>query len=326
MRPRIIGLCLVVTFGPWGPLTGPASAAPPPAPKQEVAAQVNGKGITMQDLNDEFLARTRVPFERVQDNPQAVQARKQLLDQMINDELLVQQAERQKLAVPPEEVDQHFKNLQGRFPSEQAFTEALSSRGLTAEELKGDIKRGLLRQQLLNREIIEKVSVSPMDIESHFNAHKEQYAQEEKVHARHILIMVAPDAPPETDKKAKDRAQAVLAKAKKGEDFALLAAQNSEDTTKDRGGDLGYFERGRMVKSFEEAAFKLKVGEISDLVRTQFGYHIIKMEARQEAKSLPFTEVKDQVKQDLTRERARARYEEYIKGLRQKAKINVNLK
>lgn len=326
MRRWIIGLSLMLPLGLWGTVTGPVSAAPPPAPKKEVAAQVNGKAITLQDLNDEFLARTRVPYEKVQTDPQAQEARKQLLDQMINDELLVQQAERQKVAVTPDAVAQQFKEIRGRFPSEEAFKQALTTRGLTADELKADIKNGLLRQQLLNKEILEKVSIGPKEVEGYFTSHKQQYAQEEKVHARHILIKLPPDASPEDDKKAKERAQAVLAKVKKGEEFPLLAGQHSEDNTKDRGGDLGYFSRGKMIKPFEDAAFKLKVGETSDLVRTQFGYHIIKVEARQEAKPLPFDEVKEQVTSDLKREKARARFEDYIKGLRQKAKINVTLK
>lgn len=326
MRRWLIVLSLTLTFGTTVALHRSLSAAPPSAPPQEVAAQVNGKPITYQELNYAFLARTKVPFEGVQDNPQAQQARKEILEEMINEELLAQQAERQKLAVAPEAVDQQVKNIQARFPSEEAFKQALSSSGLTAERLKTQIKKGLLRQQIVNKEVVDKISISPKELETFFNDHQDDYVQEEEVHARHILIVVVPDASPEDDQKAKDRAKAVLAKARKGANFATLAAQHSEGPTKDGGGDLGYFGRGRMAKPFEDAAFKLKVGEISDLVRSQFGYHIIRVEGRKEAKRLSFAEAKDQVKEDLTKEKTIARYDEYIKGLRQKAKVTINLK
>lgn len=140
------------------------------------------------------------------------------------------------------------------------------------------------------------------------------------------MIKVASDASPEDDRKAKKRAKAVLAKAKKGEDFAQLAKQYSEGPSKTREGDLGYLGRGKTVKPFEDAAFKLKVGEISDLVRTQFGYHIIKVEDRQEAKQLSYQEAEDRVKADLTKQKATARYQKFIEGLRKKAKITINLK
>jgi peptidyl-prolyl cis-trans isomerase C len=308
-----------------GSLCSLVSAAPPSA--QDAAAQVNGKKITYQELNGEFLARTRVPFDKVQDDPQAQQARKELLQQLIDGELVLEQAERQKLTVTPQAVDEQVKSIRARFPSDEAFKQALSASGLTAESLKTNIKRGMLRQQILNKEVLEKVSVSPKELETFFNEHKDTYVQEEAVHARHILIKAAADASPEDDRKAKERANVVLAKAKKGEDFSKLAAQYSEDSTKDNGGDLGYFGRGRMVKPFEEAAFALKAGQISDpAVRSQFGYHIIKVEARREAKRLSFAEAKEWVEKDLTREKARVRYGEYVAGLRQKAKITINLK
>jgi peptidyl-prolyl cis-trans isomerase C len=240
---------------------------------------------------------------------------------------VLEQAERQKLTVTPQAIDEQVKGIRARFPSDEAFKQALTASGLTAERLKTNIKKGMLRQQLLNKEVLEKVSVSPKEVETFYNEHKDTYVQEEAVRARHILIKVAPDASPENDQKAKERAQTVLTKAKKGEDFSKLAAQNSEDpTNKDNGGDLGYFGRGRMVKPFEDAAFGLKAGQISDPVRSQFGYHIIKVEDRREAKRLSFAEAKQQVEKDLTREKARVRYGEYVAGLREKAKITVNLK
>jgi peptidyl-prolyl cis-trans isomerase C len=309
-----------------GTLQRPVSAGPASASPQEVAAQVNGKSITYQELNAEFLARTKARFESVQNNPRAQQARKEILDDIINGELLVQEAERQKIRVAPQAIEERFEDIRARFPSEEAFKQYLGASGLTPERLKARIRDELLRQRLITKEILEGVSVSPQELETFFNDHRDDYSQEEEVHVRHILVVVTPDASPEEDQKAKDRAKAVLAKARKGEDFAKLATEYSDGPTKAREGDLGYFGRGQTVKPFEEAAFKLKVGEISDLVRTQFGYHIIKAEGRREAKQLSFTEAKDQVREDLTREKTYTRYQDYLKELRRKSKLTVNLR
>lgn len=325
MRSRLSVLAVSLMFGTMGALLKFALAAPPAPSAKDVAAQVNERSITYQELNTEFRARTRVPFEKVQADPQAQHIRKQVLEQIINEELLLKEAERQKRSVPPADIDKRFKQLQARFPAEEAFSQELKNRGLTAEQLKQNIKRGLMRQQILTKEVFDKVSVSPKELEAFFNKNKNNYVQQEEIHARHILIRVDADASPEDDRKAKDRANAVLVKAKKGKDFGQLAKEHSDGPTKEREGDLGYFGRGQMVKPFAEAAFSLKVGQVSDLVRTKFGYHIIKVEDRREAKRLSYKQAENQVKDDLTKEKVNARYQEYIDGLRKKAKITIHL-
>ncbi|MEA3509028.1 MAG: peptidylprolyl isomerase [candidate division NC10 bacterium] len=321
MRTMFIVLSLALMFGMIGvpPVAGQTPSA------QKVAAQVSGKVITYQDLDDEFRSRSRVPFESVQDDPRAQEARKRLLQQMIAQELLFLEAERKKLTVAPAAVSGRFKDIRARFPSDEAFKQALASSGLTEVKLEKKIKRDLMIEEFVEKEVLEKIVVSPEEVKAFYQEHKDDYAQEEEVHARHILIKVAPGASPEDDGKAKDRAKAVLARAKKGEDFATLAKETSEGPSGARGGDLGYFGRGKMVKPFEEVAFKLKVGEVSDLVRSNFGYHIILVEDRKEAKRPSYDEVKDRVRDDLVREKAAAGTREYIEVLRKQAKITINV-
>ena len=325
MRRWMYALSLALTCGAMVSLLGSASAEPPPSPEQEIAARVNGSIITYQDLDSEFRARTRVSFETVQDDPRAQAARKQLLEHLIDEQLLLAEAEKQKLRVATATVDERFDNIRSRFPSQEAFNQALSSSGITAQKLKANIRQGLLRQQVIDQEVLQKVSVSPEELRSFFDEHKDDYVQEEAVHARHILFRVAADASPEDDQQAKTRAMDVLAKAKKGDDFAKLAQEFSEGPTKDTGGDLGYFSRGKMLKPFEDAAFQLKVGEISDPVRTTFGYHIIKVEDRKEAKRLTYEEAEGLVRERVTEEKAMVAYRQYVTILRSKAKVSVNL-
>ncbi len=144
------------------------------------------------------------------------------------------------------------------------------------------------------------VSVTEKEIESFYEYNNEAYTQPKQVKARHILFTLGEDALKEAEDKVRKVAKEVLAKARQGEDFATLAKKHSEGPTKSKGGDLGYFKRGQMTPSFEEIAFKLKKGEISDLVRTEFGYHIIKVEDIKEAATKSLEEVRDEIVETLT--------------------------
>src|SRR5919108_1065227 len=291
----------------------------------EVAAKVNGTPITTVELNRTFLAHVQVPYSAVQDDPRAKQLLHQILDNLIDRELLLQEAKSSKAAVAPQEIDAELQKLMERFPSKEAFEQALSSQNFTLEAVKKDIQDQILRQQVVKKEILDKVNVNPDQFQPFYEQNKNKYVEEEQVHVRHILFKVPQDTSAADEEKLKKKANDVLKRAKKGEDFAALAKQFSEDGSRESGGDLGFFARGRMVGPFEEAAFALKPGQISDLVRTQFGYHIIKVEERKPGRSLPYEEAKEQVKEDLTREQTFARYQEYMGGLRNKASIEILL-
>ena len=174
----------------------------------------------------------------------------------------------------------------------------------------------VLIQELIKEEILNKSSPSDEEIKKYYERNLSKYKEPEKVKARHILIKVDQNARDEDKKKAEEKAKGILARVKKSEDFAKLAKELSEDTgSKENGGDLGFFARGRMAKDFEEVAFKLKPGEISDLVKTRYGYHIIKTEEKKEEHQKPLDEVKSMIKDSLTRETAQKRLENYTKKL-----------
>jgi len=152
---------------------------------------------------------------------------------------------------------------------------------------------------------LDKVEITDELVQQYYDDHKTAYMQPEQVHARHILFKVAPDAPPQQKEEARKKAEEVLKKVKAGEDFATLAQQYSEDSSAAQGGDLGTFPRGKMVPQFEKAAFALAPGATSEIVRSPFGFHIIKVEAKEEARTQPLEEVRPQVVEAVKREKAR---------------------
>jgi peptidyl-prolyl cis-trans isomerase C len=289
----------------------------------DIAAKVNGVPISTLELNRSFQAQVQVPYSAVQEDPRAKEVLRQILDNLIDRELLLQQANSLKMAVAPQQVDAQMQQLQQRFPSQEAFEQALTAQNFTLDAVKKDVESQLLRQQLVKKEILDKVNVSARDIQSFYDKNKNKYVEEEQVRARHILIRVPQEVTPADDAKLKGKADDALKRANNGEDFAALAKELSDDGSKENGGDLGFFPRGRMVAAFEEAAFALQPGQTSEVVRTQFGYHIVKVEERKAGRSLAFDEARGQVKEDLTREQTYERYQQYVAGLRNKAKVEV---
>jgi peptidyl-prolyl cis-trans isomerase D len=145
-----------------------------------------------------------------------------------------------------------------------------------------------------------EVSITDQRVEYYYEDNKEMFRQEKEVRARHILFKLDQNASEEEEEKVREKAAMVLEKARGGDDFAKLAKEYSEGPTAQKGGDLGYFSAGRMAKPFEVASFKMKKGEISELVRTRFGYHIIKVEDVKEARAKTLEEVRGEIKKTLT--------------------------
>ncbi len=159
------------------------------------------------------------------------------------------------------------------------------------------------------------VSVSDREVERYYEQNMFRYETEDQVGASHILFKTGPD---QDEEEVRKKAEAVLAQAKAGADFAELARQNSEDTSAENGGDLGLFGRGQMVPEFENAAFALQEGEVSDLVRSTYGFHIIKLNSRQTAFVRPLDSVRDEIKNTITQEKARAKMEAAVDSAAEK--------
>ncbi len=181
-----------------------------------------------------------------------------------------------------------------------------------------------LANEYLKREIAEKVTVADFELKAYYDANADEFRTPEMVKARHILVKAG--TADDERKKAREDAELYMKKLKEGEDFAGLAAEVSDDPgSKTRGGDLGYFPRGRMVKPFEDAAFSLKPGEMSEITESQFGFHIIKVEDRKDSKVEAFDSVRERLKQKLLHDHTRTNVAEFIEKAMQDAKTELYL-
>jgi peptidyl-prolyl cis-trans isomerase C len=304
-------------------------AADPAPGNPDKIALVNGKAISYKDFERKLkIFEQQVMRGQPGQLPDGLRerARQQVVHQLISEELLYQESIKQKLKLENGYVDNELKSLKERFGSDMQYQQVLKRMELTEDQLKDQIARQALIRQLVEKEVISKIALSKEDAKEYYQANSDKFRQPERVRAQHILIKVDPGADEQKKSEARKKLEGVKKRVLGGEDFGKLAKEYSEDEySKVRDGDLGYFTRGRMVKSFEDAAFQLAPNEVSGIVETQFGYHLIKVLDHQAAKDPSFEEVEPQVMSILRNETIQRKLDPYILNLRQNAKVETFL-
>ena len=248
------------------------------------------------------------------------QLRQQILEGMIVEQLLDGKVKENNIIVTEEEVLLHLEKAAAQQNlSLSDIKEMMEARGQSFDEAKQRIKKGMAYQKLMEAQWAGKINVTEDDAKKYYSENAKQL---EQVRASHILIKprtADPNADPnEVKATAKAKAENLLKQIKDGADFAELAKTNSDCPSSKQGGDLNFFARGQMAPAFERAAFALKPGQVSDVVETQFGYHIIKVTDR---KNDTFEKAKDDVMKLLTQPKQAEFAEEYINSLKANAKI-----
>jgi peptidyl-prolyl cis-trans isomerase C len=311
------------TAPPAGAVLGPEPAKPVPAQLPEVLARVNGEAVNKAEFDRAITA-----LEARNGGPVPAQQRdrilREVLDQIVSYKLLIQESRARKITVEDSEVDARMKEIQGQFPSEDAFKQMLTSRKTTIEQVRGDVRQDITVQKLIANAIADKVAVKPEQVTDFYAKNPDQFKQPERVRASHILITVPKGADAAAKAAARTKAADILKDVKAGKDFAALAKQHSQDPgSAQNGGDLGFFQQGQMVGPFNDVAFKLTPGQVSDLVETEFGFHIIKVAEKQTARAVPLDEVRPQLEQYLERQNREQQTDAFVDGLKTKGKVEI---
>jgi peptidyl-prolyl cis-trans isomerase C len=255
-------------------------------------ARVNGEAVSRAEFERAVQA-----LESRAGGPVPPEQRDQVLrgvvDQLVGYRLLVQESKTRNVAVPDGDVDARMKEIQGQFPSEDAFKQLLAERKMTIEQVKSDARQDMAISKLIESEISSKIAVKAEQVADFYAKNPDQFKQGESVRASHILIGVPRDADAAAKAQARAKADQILKDVKAGKDFAALAKEHSSDPgSAANGGDLGAFQQGQMVGPFNDAAFSLAPGGISDVVETEFGFHIIKVAEKKPGRTIPLDEVR----------------------------------
>jgi peptidyl-prolyl cis-trans isomerase C len=300
--------------------TPPAPPKPMPAELPDVLAKVNGEAVTKADF-DRLIkniesGRGPIPAERRDE------VYRQALDQLITYTVMKQEADARKVAVPDAELDGRVKEMQGQMTPDQ-FAKALSERKTSAAQLRSDARVEMMLDKMVQGEVASLPDATEAEAKDFYDKNPDKFKQGESVRASHILVLANENADEAAKKAARTNIDGILKRVRSGEDFAKLATEYSDDSSKAQGGDLGFFQKGQMVPAFDQVAFSLKPGEVSDVVTTQFGYHIIKVAERREPQTVPYEQVKPQIVEFLSGQKKRDHVNAFIEQAKKRAKIEV---
>ena len=312
MRPvptRTSPLLLALALGALGALG--CNKPPREEPDANVVATVNGEVLSRADFELE-LSRELASAEAPERTPEEIEPFKRaLVDSLVERMMLLQEAKQHNLTVTPEEVDRRMLRLTGDYPTE-SFSDALAQGQLSMAELRARESQRLIIEKLFANHVYSRVAVTEEELRAYFAAHEADFQEPEQVHAAQLVV------------KGLDEAKRIQAQLRAGKKFADMARLYSLSADAKVGGDLGFFPRGRMPPAFDAVVFNMRPGQVSDVVSTEYGYHLFKVIEFKPGRKRDLAEVRGQVETRLVKLKQAEAQEAFEKELREKAKIWVN--
>lgn len=303
-------------------LTG-TSLAEEKKPAEDKAAIVNGTVITREEFNREMEPiQQRMQAQGADKDPSKVsEIRKKVLENIIERELLLQESKKSGIKVDDAMLEKRLADIRKQFPSENEFAQMMKQMKLTEAEFKSQLRKQMSIQEFVEKQLVSKIKVTDEETKAYYDANSDKFKQPEQVKASHILMMANAKDDDAKKAEARKKIEDVEKRLKNGEDFAELAKAVSECPSKEQGGDLGTFSRGQMVKPFEDKAFALKPGEMSGIVETEFGFHIIKVSDKIPEGKKTYESVKDSLSKYMKDQKLQKEITAYLSKVKESAKI-----
>ncbi len=309
--------------------SGHDHAVEPSISLPDVLAKVNGTDIKKSSIWPSLTRTVKqykdrgIPLTQAQEKV----ATKKLLQDQINRHLLLKKADTMGIHVSSGKVDEEVNTVKKQFSSEKEFLKQLELKKLTLKQYQQELKEDILIDAVFRRELGERIKITDKQIEDYFKKNPLQFSSEEQRRASVILIKVDPKAGSIGDRKARQELQKIVGKLKKGGDFAELARMHSQDSLARRGGDLGFFTKDRMFGPFSKLAFKLEVGKVSEIFRTQHGYQILKVTGKKAGKKAgkkgTLASERGNIRKLLMDREIKTKSHPYLEALRKKASIKI---
>jgi len=286
-------------------------------------AVVNDEVITQQDV-DQLLSVLYAQYSQEYKGDELLQkmeqVKKDILNQIIEDKLVLSRAKELGIKVTESEINERLDYIKKGFPSEKEFYETLETQGVTIANLKDRYRDQIMMKKLVDYEVKSKVSVLPSETSDYYEKHRSQFREGDKYRVKNILVKAKDDVSFELGKVEIDN---VYNKLKEGGNFDDLAMQYSQGPNAEKGGDMGYIEKGQMLEVLDNAIFKLKPGEFSEPVKSEIGYHIFKLEDIKYGKQASLEDVQKDIQMVLFQDKFKAQVNEWLSGLKEKAYICI---
>ncbi len=314
-----VTLALALIFG-WAS-TGTAIV-------DRIAAIVNQEVITLSEVEKWSvpLQKEIEAADRLEKREKVNEICRKVLEKLVEDKLIEQEAKKTGIKVSSKEVESTIEEIKRQNGSTQEELEkALAKEGMTLEAFKQQIEKRLLRNRLVSWSVKVEPKAGEKELLDFYQKHVDRYQTRLTYRPGHILFAVPKEATPEEVGEVRRKCQQVLEKIKKGQDFGEMAILYSQDASSKDRGDLGYFKKGELLPAFEKEATRLKVGEVSGIVRTQFGFHIIRLLDRKGGGPAPFEEVKEKVQADYYEKEMEKAFKEFLSKLKEKSVIEMKL-
>jgi peptidyl-prolyl cis-trans isomerase C len=287
-------------------------------------AEVNGKVLTEADVEEalnEIMPAAR--FHRGFSSEKRLSYRPKAIENMIENELLCQEAVKQELKIEKELIETDRNKIIERLGSKKKYKEALKKAGITYEQHTAKLQKKYLVERILILEVEKRSEVSDQEVESYYEKNRKRYMRPEARRIKHILIKVKPAATAEERKLKRERAEEVINKIKAGGDMSVIAWDYSEGPYRVKGGDLGLVHKGRLEPEIEKEAFQLEPGQLSGIIETRYGYHIVKVEEIRAPEQLALEDVAEKIKNMLSEKKEKQLRKALIERLRAQARIEI---
>ncbi len=293
-----------------------------------IVAIVNQEIITLSEVEKWSgpLQKEIEAADRLEKREKVNEVSRKVLEKLVEEKLIDQEAKRAGIKVSTKEVEFALEEIKRQNGSSQEEMEnALTKEGLTLEAFKQQIEKRLLRDRLVSWSVKVEPKVGEKELLDFYQKNIDRYQSRLTYRPSHIFFVIPKEATSEEISGIRRKCQQVLEKIRKGEDFGEMAILYSQDASSKDRGDLGYFKKGELLPAFEREAIRLKVGEVSGIVRTQFGFHIIKLFDRKGGGPAPFEEVKEKVQADCYEKKMEKAFNEFLSKLREKSMIEMKL-
>jgi peptidyl-prolyl cis-trans isomerase C len=271
--------------------------------------RVDGRTVSLEQFKKRF-AKT-LPADQKLTEEEKSDLERSFLVQTIDRELALAEADRLGVNVTPEEVEAALREHRRDYPVD-SFEQMLKAQGVTLEDWRRDLEEGLLMEKVVRQAVYTTVVVTEAEVEDFYREHRDEFDRPAQVRARQIVVA------------SQEEGQRVLGRLRQGEPFDEVARQSSLSPDAEEGGDLGFFSRGEMPPEFDAIVFTQPVGRLSNLVQSEYGFHIFLVEERREALRLPLSAVSDEIRDKLLAEKEERAYQQWLQNLRGRATIEVD--